>query len=52
MRTPANTECPYYYEDFYRGRSAQECTEQAAAHIVVSVDDPISTAPYSARNAD
>ena len=25
MRTPANTECPYYYEDFYRGRSTQEC---------------------------
>ena len=25
MRTPAGTECPYYYEDFYRGRSAQEC---------------------------
>jgi hypothetical protein len=25
MRTPADTECPYYYEDFYRGRSTQEC---------------------------
>jgi len=25
MRTPAGTECPYYYEDFYRGRSKQEC---------------------------
>jgi hypothetical protein len=25
MRTPANTECRYYYEDFYRGRSTQEC---------------------------
>jgi hypothetical protein len=25
MRTPAGTECPYYYADFYRGRSAQEC---------------------------
>jgi hypothetical protein len=25
MRTPAGTECPYYYEDFYRGRSTQEC---------------------------
>ena len=25
MRTPAGTECSYYYEDFYRGRSAQEC---------------------------
>jgi hypothetical protein len=25
MLTPADTECPYYYEDFYRGRSRQEC---------------------------
>lgn len=25
MRTPAGTECPYYYEDFHRGRSVQEC---------------------------
>ena len=25
MRTPAGTDCPYYYEDFYRGRSKQEC---------------------------
>jgi hypothetical protein len=25
MRTPAGTECPYYYEDFFRGRSTQEC---------------------------
>ena len=25
MRTPAGTECPHYYEDFYRGRSTQEC---------------------------
>ncbi len=25
MRTPTGTECPYYYEDFYRGRSVQEC---------------------------
>jgi hypothetical protein len=25
MRTPAGTECPYYYQDFYRGRSVQEC---------------------------
>jgi len=25
VRTPAGTECPYYYEDFYRGRSTQEC---------------------------
>lgn len=25
MRTPAGTECPYYYEDFHRGRNRQEC---------------------------
>jgi len=25
MQTPAGKECPYYYEDFYRGRSTQEC---------------------------
>lgn len=25
MRTPAGTECPYYYEDYHRGRSRQEC---------------------------
>lgn len=25
MRTPAGAECPFYYEDFFRGRSKQEC---------------------------
>ncbi len=25
MRTPAGDECRYYYEDYYRGRSTQEC---------------------------
>ena len=25
MRTPAGVECGNYYEDFYRGRSVQEC---------------------------
>ncbi len=25
MRTPAGKECRYYYEDFHRGRSRQEC---------------------------
>lgn len=25
MRTPAGQECKYYYEDFHRGRSRQEC---------------------------
>jgi len=25
MQTPAGTECPHYYEDFFRGRSTQEC---------------------------
>ena len=25
MRTPFGQECRYYYQDFHRGRSAQEC---------------------------
>jgi hypothetical protein len=25
MRTPAGKECRYYYQDFHRGRSIQEC---------------------------
>ena len=25
MRTPAGSECPYYFEDFHRGRDRQEC---------------------------
>ncbi len=25
MITPAGKDCPYYYEDFHRGRSHQEC---------------------------
>ncbi|MGF1504392.1 MAG: hypothetical protein ACFB51_04550 [Anaerolineae bacterium] len=25
MRTPAGKECDFYYEDFHRGRSKQEC---------------------------
>ncbi len=25
MRTPAGKECRYYYENFHRGRSIQEC---------------------------
>ena len=25
MRTPSGPECRYYYEDFYRGNSVQEC---------------------------
>jgi hypothetical protein len=25
MHTPAGTECRYYYEDYFRGRSVQEC---------------------------
>lgn len=25
MITPAGRECPYYYEDFHRGRAIQEC---------------------------
>ncbi len=25
MITPAGKECPYYYQDFHRGRARQEC---------------------------
>jgi len=25
MRTPAGSECPFYYADFHRGRQLQEC---------------------------
>lgn len=25
MRTPAGSECKFYYEDFHRGRTKQEC---------------------------
>ena len=25
MRTPAGSECPFYYADFHRGRQRQEC---------------------------
>lgn len=25
MRTPAGKDCPYYYADYYRGRTTQEC---------------------------
>jgi hypothetical protein len=25
MRTPAGTECPYYFEDYFRGREEQAC---------------------------
>ena len=25
MRTPAGSECPYYYQDFHRGHNRQEC---------------------------
>lgn len=35
MITPAGKECRYYYEDFHRGRSRQECRligRQAGAH--------------------
>ena len=31
MRTPAGTECPYFYGDYYRGRSQEECRLLAAA---------------------
>jgi len=31
MRTPAGTECSYFYGDYYRGRSREECRLLQAA---------------------
>jgi len=31
MRTPAGRECPYFYGDYYRGRSHEECRLLKAA---------------------
>jgi hypothetical protein len=31
MRTPAGTECKYFYGDYYRGRSQEECRLLAAS---------------------
>ena len=31
MRTPAGTECPYFYGDYYRGRNQEECRLLEAA---------------------
>ncbi len=31
MRTPAGVECPYFYGDYYRGRSREECRLLAAS---------------------
>ena len=25
MRTPAGSDCPFYFEDYFRGRQLQEC---------------------------
>jgi hypothetical protein len=25
MKTPAGTECPYFYGDYFRGRNTEEC---------------------------
>lgn len=32
MKTPAGTECAYYYEDFGRGASRQECRVSKQPH--------------------
>jgi hypothetical protein len=34
MRTPAGTECPFYYADFHRGHHTQEC------RIITPAADP------------
>lgn len=31
MRTPAGTECPYFYGDYFRGRNIEECRLLKAA---------------------
>ena len=31
MKTPAGTECPYFYGDYYRGRNSEECRLLRAA---------------------
>jgi hypothetical protein len=31
MRTPAGSECPYFYGDYFRGRSLEECRLLQAA---------------------
>lgn len=31
MRTPAGSECAFYYEDFHRGASRQECRASRAS---------------------
>lgn len=31
MRTPAGTECPYFYGDYFRGRNVEECRLLQAA---------------------
>lgn len=31
MRTPAGKECPYFYGDYFRGRSVEECRLLKAA---------------------
>jgi len=31
MKTPAGTECPYFYGDYYRGRNIEECRLLKAA---------------------
>jgi len=32
MRTPAGSECPYFYGDYYRGRNHEECRLLLAAN--------------------
>jgi len=33
MRTPAGTECNYFYGDYYRGRQQEECRPLGASWI-------------------
>jgi hypothetical protein len=38
MRTPAGTECPYFYGDYFRGRSLEECRLLSASGQKWSAD--------------
>jgi len=33
MKTPAGSECPYFYGDYFRGRNVQECRLLKAAGL-------------------
>ena len=40
MRTPAGTECPYFYGDYFRGRNVEVTEELTADHGSASIGAP------------